>query len=225
MKQLILLLELLLLALRARRFLKNTRRKLNLNRNETVAFNKTKVGCYNCHKRGHFIRECRAPRAQDNRNRESTKRNVPVKTTNSSALVSCDGLGVKKDNGASIIEDWKSDDEDKSVPQPKIEKKIVKPSVAKGNPQMDLQEQGVIDNGCSRHMIGNMSYLTDYEEIDGGYVAFGGNPKGRKITGKGTIKTDELDFENMYFVKELKFNLFSVLQMCDKKNSVLFNDT
>ncbi|GKF54157.1 hypothetical protein Tco_0161067, partial [Tanacetum coccineum] len=53
-----------------------------------------------------------------------------------------------------------------------------------GNPQMDLQNQGVIDSGCSRHMTGNMSYLTDYEEIDGGYVAFGGNPKGGKIIRK-----------------------------------------
>ncbi|GJX03326.1 ribonuclease H-like domain-containing protein [Tanacetum coccineum] len=94
-----------------------------------------------------------------------------------------------------------------------------------GNPQMDLWDQGVIDSGCSRHMIGNMSYLTDYEEIDGGYVAFGGNPKGGKIIGKGTIKTGNLDFENVYFVRELKFNLFSVSQMYDKKNSVLFNDT
>ncbi|GKE99804.1 hypothetical protein Tco_0023155 [Tanacetum coccineum] len=51
-----------------------------------------------------------------------------------------------------------------------------------GNPQIDLQDQGVIDSGCPRHMTGNMSYLTDYEEIDGGYVAFGGNPKGGKIT-------------------------------------------
>ncbi|GKA72479.1 putative ribonuclease H-like domain-containing protein [Tanacetum coccineum] len=48
-----------------------------------------------------------------------------------------------------------------------------------------LQDQGVIDSGCSRHMTGNMSYLTDYKEIDGGYVAFGGNPKGGKITGRG----------------------------------------
>ncbi|GJT79937.1 putative ribonuclease H-like domain-containing protein [Tanacetum coccineum] len=47
-------------------------------------------------------------------------------------------------------------------------------------------DKGVIDSGCSRHMTGNMSYLTDYEEIDGGYVAFRGNPKGGKITGKGT---------------------------------------
>ncbi|GJU72343.1 putative ribonuclease H-like domain-containing protein [Tanacetum coccineum] len=79
--------------------------------------------------------------------------------------------------------------------------------------------------GRSKYMTGNMSYLTDYEEIDGGYVAFGGNPKGRKITGKYTIKTGNLDFENVYFVRELKFNIFSVSQMCDKKNSVLFNDT
>ncbi|GJU74653.1 hypothetical protein Tco_1266058 [Tanacetum coccineum] len=95
----------------------------------------------------------------------------------------------------------------------------------KGNPHQDLQEKGVIDSGCSRHMTGNMSYLTDFEKIDGGYVAFGSNPKREKITGRGTIKTGNLDFENVYFVRELKFNLFSVSQMCDKKNSVLFNDT
>nr|GEU49286.1 putative ribonuclease H-like domain-containing protein [Tanacetum cinerariifolium] len=56
-----------------------------------------------------------------------------------------------------------------------------------GNPQMDLQDQGAIDSGCSRHMTRNMSYLTDYEEIDGGYVAFGGNPKGGKITKKRVL--------------------------------------
>ncbi|GKA63573.1 hypothetical protein Tco_0763179 [Tanacetum coccineum] len=57
-----------------------------------------------------------------------------------------------------------------------------------GNPQMDLQDKGVIDSGCSRHMTGNMSYLTDYKEIDGGYVAFGGNLKGGKITRKEKSK-------------------------------------
>nr|GEY28469.1 hypothetical protein [Tanacetum cinerariifolium] len=67
--------------------------KLNLNENETVVFDKIKVECYNCHKRGHFTRECSAPRAQANRNKESIRRNVPVETTNSLALVSCDGLG------------------------------------------------------------------------------------------------------------------------------------
>nr|GEX72428.1 putative polyprotein [Tanacetum cinerariifolium] len=52
-----------------------------------------------------------------------------------------------------------------------------------------------------------------------------GNSKGGKITGKGKIRTGKLDFEDVYFVKELKFNLFSVTQMCDKKNNVLFTDT
>ncbi|GJW89409.1 putative ribonuclease H-like domain-containing protein [Tanacetum coccineum] len=94
-----------------------------------------------------------------------------------------------------------------------------------GNPQLELQKKRVIDNGCSRHMTGNKSYLSDYEEIDGGFVAFGGNSKGGKITGKGKIRTGKLDFEDVYFVKELNFNLFSVSQMCDKKNSVLFTDT
>nr|GEU45638.1 reverse transcriptase domain-containing protein [Tanacetum cinerariifolium] len=50
-------------------------------------------------------------------------------------------------------------------------------------------------------------------ELNGGYVAFGGNPKGGKISGKGKIRTGKLDFDDVYFVKELKFNLFSVSQM------------
>ncbi|GJT32980.1 putative ribonuclease H-like domain-containing protein [Tanacetum coccineum] len=88
-----------------------------------------------------------------------------------------------------------------------------------------IQDKGVIDSGCSRYMTGNISYLTDYEEIDGGFVAFGGNSKGGKITRKGKIRTGKLDFEDVYFVKELNFNLFSVSQMRDKKNSILFTDT
>nr|GFB00260.1 ribonuclease H-like domain-containing protein [Tanacetum cinerariifolium] len=93
-----------------------------------------------------------------------------------------------------------------------------------GNPQQALRDKGVIDSGCSRHMTWNVSYLSDFKELNGGYVAFGGNPKGGKITGKGKIKTGKLDFDDVYFVKELKFNLFSVSQMCNKKNSVLFTD-
>ncbi|GKA70016.1 putative ribonuclease H-like domain-containing protein [Tanacetum coccineum] len=479
----------------SKKVLKNTRRKLTINGNETIGFDKSKVECYNWHKRGHFARECRALRYQDNMNKESSRRSVPMETSTSIALVSCDGLGgydwsdqaeegpnytlmafsssspdseivdnskkglgyekynavpppyignfmppsldlsftgldefvnepvvenckamsseeepkvVRKYDDAPSIEECVSDDEEDDVSQPKTKKKTIRPSIVKkefvkskqqektarktvdcnyhqkqfqnqrmvkpvwnnaqrvnhqnfakkthpcakknlvprvvlmksglvsintarqnisktavlvntarqvnaahskttvnaarpmsylsktshstvkrpihkntafknsninqrvntirgkkintarpkavvnavkgnnfnvvkasacwvwkpkhkvldhGNPQIDLQDQGVIDSGCSRHMTGNMSYLIDYKEIDGGYVAFGGNPKGGKITGKGTIKTGNLDFENVYFVRELKFNLFSVSQMCDKKNSVLFNDT
>nr|GFD14590.1 hypothetical protein [Tanacetum cinerariifolium] len=47
-----------------------------------------------------------------------------------------------------------------------------------GNPQQALQDKGIIDSGCSRHMTENISFLLEFEEIDGGYVAFGGDPKG-----------------------------------------------
>nr|GEZ14180.1 ribonuclease H-like domain-containing protein [Tanacetum cinerariifolium] len=94
-----------------------------------------------------------------------------------------------------------------------------------GNPQYALKDKGVIDSGYCRHMTGNMSYFSDFQELNGRYVAFGGNTKGGKISSKGKIKTGKLDFKDVYFVKELKFNLFSVSQMCDKKNKVLFTDT
>ncbi|GJS94420.1 ribonuclease H-like domain-containing protein [Tanacetum coccineum] len=70
-----------------------------------------------------------------------------------------------------------------------------------------------------------MAYLSDYEDYNGGFVAFGSDPNRGKITGKGKIRTANLDFDDVYFVDELKFNLFSVSQMCDKKNSVLFTET
>ncbi|GJX64933.1 hypothetical protein Tco_0299276 [Tanacetum coccineum] len=85
--------QMAMLTIRARMFFKNTKKKLTLNNNETVGFNKSKVECYNRHKRGYFARECRAPRNQDSRNKKSTRRTVPVKTLNLAALVSCDGLG------------------------------------------------------------------------------------------------------------------------------------
>nr|GEZ27212.1 hypothetical protein [Tanacetum cinerariifolium] len=72
-------------------------------------------------------------------------------------------------------------------------------------------------------MTGNICYLSDYEPYGGGYVSFG-QGKG-KITGKGIIKTGKLEFKNVYFVKDLIYNLFSVSQICDNQNIVLFTDS
>ncbi|GKB06864.1 putative ribonuclease H-like domain-containing protein [Tanacetum coccineum] len=83
------------------------------------------------------------------------------------------------------------------------------------------KDQGYVDSGCSRHMTGNMSYLSDFKEFDGGYVTFGGGAKGGKITGKGTLKTGKLDFEDVYFVKELHYaGVCQVLLKVPRKNNM-----
>nr|GEV35935.1 hypothetical protein [Tanacetum cinerariifolium] len=282
-------------------FQKLVRKKLTVNGNETISFDKFNVECYNCHKRGHFAKECRALRNQDNKHKESSRRSVSVETSTFTTLVSCDGLGgydwsdqaeegpnyalmafssssfdleekylleslrkklkiaQKEKDGiqlnvdkfkhaykslnklieCQILDNYKKGlgYENYNVVLPPyignfmpptldisftgldefVNKPVVKNCKAKsskeepdvvmknddaliidewvsdnekedGNPQMDLQDQGVIDSGCSRHMTGNMSYLTYYEEIDRGYVAFGGNPKGGKITEKDKLR-------------------------------------
>ncbi|GKE36311.1 ribonuclease H-like domain-containing protein, partial [Tanacetum coccineum] len=82
-----------MLTMRVKRFLKKTGRNLNFNGKETVGFDKTKVECYNCHKRGHFARECRALMNQGNRNGYGPRRNAPVDTSTTNALVVQDGVG------------------------------------------------------------------------------------------------------------------------------------
>ncbi|GKD90912.1 hypothetical protein Tco_1366419, partial [Tanacetum coccineum] len=83
---------------------------------------------------------------------------------------------------------------------------------------------GIVDSGCSRSMTGNKEKLADFVKIKGGTVTFGGGDG--KITGKGTIRTSNFNFENVYYVEELQnFNLFSVSQICDTKNKVLFTDS
>nr|GEY04743.1 hypothetical protein [Tanacetum cinerariifolium] len=326
-----------LLSIRARSYFQRTGKKITINGSDTASYDKTKVECFNCHKMGHFAREFKSPRNQENRlrNQDSSRKTVNVKDTSSKAMVETDGAGfdwsymvddeVPTNMALTAFSDSEvsNSDEDESeemvlksdnvqhkpeqANQPRkmvqtpllknvekgtvqrevrpvwnnamrtnhqnfsnsrrnfaptvvltksrivpistarknafqkshslsrrpfyqhtaLEKKILNNKVnnAKGAPQDALKDQGYFDSGCSRHMTGNISYLTDFKEHDGGYVTFGGGDKGGKITGKGTIRIDKLDSEDVYFVKELQFNLFNVSWMCDKKNSVLFTDT
>nr|GEU33390.1 hypothetical protein [Tanacetum cinerariifolium] len=78
LKELALKWQVAILTMRVKRFIKKTGRKLDLNGKETVGFDRTKVECYNCYRRGHFSRECRAPRNQGNKNRDAPIRNAPA---------------------------------------------------------------------------------------------------------------------------------------------------
>ncbi|GJY92415.1 putative ribonuclease H-like domain-containing protein [Tanacetum coccineum] len=84
--------EMAMLTIRARRFIKRTGRKLDVN-GQRVGFDRSKVECYNCHKNGHFAGECRALRNQENRGRENSRRTVTVETPTENALVAQDGIG------------------------------------------------------------------------------------------------------------------------------------
>ncbi|GJX04264.1 ribonuclease H-like domain-containing protein [Tanacetum coccineum] len=84
--------EMAMLIIRARRFIKRTSRKLNIN-GQRVGFDKSKVECYNCHKNGHFSREYRFPRNQENKGRENNTRTITVETPTQNALITQDGIG------------------------------------------------------------------------------------------------------------------------------------
>ncbi|GJZ14503.1 hypothetical protein Tco_0550180, partial [Tanacetum coccineum] len=94
-----------------------------------------------------------------------------------------------------------------------------------GNPEEDLKDYAIIDSGCSGSMTGDKDKLSDFKEFKGGYVAFGNDSKGGRISGKGTIKTSCLDFEKVSYVEELKFNLLSCFSKSVIRSTiVLFSD-
>ncbi|GJW71705.1 ribonuclease H-like domain-containing protein [Tanacetum coccineum] len=252
-----------LLTIRARRFLKNTRRKLTVNGNETIGFDK-KALCPKTWNLSYLVLK------------EFTSEPIVIQpiVENSEAKASIAKLkAVRKNNGALIIKDWVSDNEEDDAPQAKIEKKTFKPSFVKidfvkakqtnktdrktakhfeqnrqnihtprevlvtcrpkevvnatrpkavvnavkcinhpeeGNSQMDLQDKGVIDSGCSRHMTWNMSYLIDYEGLMEDMLPLEVTP----IEGKSQAKlTDE---SQVLLKVPRKNNMYSV----DLKNIV-----
>nr|GEZ18918.1 ribonuclease H-like domain-containing protein [Tanacetum cinerariifolium] len=260
-----------MISMRIKKFHKRTGRKLQFDTKDLAGFNKTKVECFNCHKIGHFARDCKAKGNQNSRRRDvGYNGNKARDNVENAPKVVCE---PKVWIDTPIIKEYESDSdndsvsivqEDKEKPSfaftesvknvktskenvkescipnhcPKVEKHdkngplervsvmplLEKHALFVDNLYKALKDKGIVDSGCSRHMIGNKAHIADYQEFKGGSVAFGGY-NGR-ITSKAKIKAGRLKFEDVYYVEELKhYNLFSVSQMCDKKNKVLFIDT
>ncbi|GKF97621.1 ribonuclease H-like domain-containing protein, partial [Tanacetum coccineum] len=87
--------QLALLSMKAKKFYQRTGKKIIINGNDTAGYDKKKVQCFNCHKLGHFARDCRNPRSQENRNRsqDSSRRTVNMEESSSKAMLAINGIG------------------------------------------------------------------------------------------------------------------------------------
>nr|GEU41698.1 putative ribonuclease H-like domain-containing protein [Tanacetum cinerariifolium] len=211
-----------ILTMRARKFLKRLGRKLTISDKKTIGFYKYNVECYNCHKRVHFARECRASKNHDNKHKEILKRSVHVKTSASTALVSCNGLGGydwsdQADEGpnyALMAFSSSSSDSEKglgcenynavlptytgdfmpSTPDLSFtgldefaNKPVAENVKAKSSEEEAKAVRKNNDAPIIKEWVSDDEEDNDYAKINGGYVAFGGNHKGGKITRNRTL--------------------------------------
>nr|GEV15163.1 ribonuclease H-like domain-containing protein [Tanacetum cinerariifolium] len=218
--------QLALLSMRAKRFFQKTGKKITINGSDTARYDKAKVECFNCHKMGHFAREWIVIRNQENktRNQKTTRRTVNVEDASSKEMVAIDG--------ASFDCSYMDDDEAytnmafMAFSDSERDRMVNETNHSRVNHSANIVPKAVLTRtglkpvnsvrpvNPKRHITGNISYIIDFKEFDGGYVAFGGGAKGGKITSKGIIRT--ADESHVLLKVPRKNNMYRV----DMKNIV-----
>ncbi|GJY98157.1 ribonuclease H-like domain-containing protein [Tanacetum coccineum] len=206
-----------MISMRMKKFYKKTGRKLQFDAKEPVGFDKTKVECYNCHKTGHFARECRIKGTQDNRRRDAWNSgnkdgSRTGKKEDSKALVTIDGEGVDWTNHSEEDEDYEDYD---LIP--------VESNISTETPEL-MSEPVVNESNVAcqpKHMTGNKAYLAEYQDFKCWPVAFRGS-KGY-ITGKEFKNNDVIEFCGSKGIKREYSNAKTPQQngVAERKNTTL----
>ncbi|GJR38032.1 putative ribonuclease H-like domain-containing protein [Tanacetum coccineum] len=211
-----------MLTIRARRFIKRTGRKLDVN-GQRVGFDKSKVECYNCHKYGHFAkRMVELLEIKENRGSSSISDSEYGKTA-SAAVNTVRPVNTANTKAVNTVRSVNTATSKPIMNHPRTKTSAFKREYSQSSRPFNrhfANKNSIININVNTARVKHATArdrAVEYKEkavIDSGI-----------ISRKGKIKTGSLDFDDVYFFKELKYNLFTMSQIYDKKNNVLFTDT
>ncbi|KAJ9556551.1 hypothetical protein OSB04_011165 [Centaurea solstitialis] len=213
---------------------------------KTESVDKATATCYNCQGKGHFANDCRYKKNQFAPSTKSSSKNpkyqrLKKKYKKMKSQRKGKGLIAEDCDWDDVSSDDSSDEEDTQValmaiieePTLALMAKIEEvpeevptqaPEASTSATESTSQNNGIwyLDSGCSRHMTGSKSVLSNYREEKGPAVTFGGNGKGQ-TRGYGTLTNGVSTFKRVAYVEGLMHNLLSIIQLCDKNHKVSFS--
>nr|GEY54592.1 hypothetical protein [Tanacetum cinerariifolium] len=204
--------QMAMLTIRARRFLQKTGRNIGANGPTSMGFDMSKVECYNCHRKGHFTRECRSLKDPRRPGAAEPQRRTPIKTTILAATSILAGpkvptvvLTQSKPVSNTTVRPFSAALPNLTMTRPRNAHQVITKFKSPIRRHTTRSPSSRTDNSPPRVnavqalvfsvVQGNMSYLSDFEELNEGYVAFRGNPKGGKITEDAAFDGNEHDFD------------------------------